>query len=97
MLPEVQKDVNLGTIGIETIVDGHLPREGVDRNDGARGVPHLGSRGSKGTHKGRNEEQLKKQHKLGSVANSTVTVIIANTYRLFTLCQTVNSYCVLYS
>lgn len=31
MFPEVQKDVNLGTIGIETVVDGHLAREGVDR------------------------------------------------------------------
>lgn len=41
MFPEVQKDVSLGTIGIETIADGHLPREGVDRNDGARGVPPL--------------------------------------------------------
>lgn len=36
MFPEVQKDISLGTMGIKTIVDEHLPRESTDRQKRGR-------------------------------------------------------------
>lgn len=39
LFPEVQKDINPGTTGIETIVDEHLPRKRVDREKKGRVEP----------------------------------------------------------
>lgn len=60
MFPEVQKEVNLETVRIETIVDEHLPRESVDREKRWRMEPVelTTAERRKGTHEGRDEEQL---------------------------------------
>lgn len=39
LFPEVQKDVNPGTTGIEIIVDEHLPRKRLDREKQGRVEP----------------------------------------------------------
>lgn len=80
LFPEVQKDVNPGTTGIETIVDEHLPRKRVrqrNKGGGARSAPQREPEEAKGTHEGRNENSSGSLRNWGRVANPMITVIQA--------------------
>lgn len=93
MFPEIQRDINLETMGMKTIVDEHLARESVDRQKRGRIELEELPRKKREQEKERypwQEKQgsMKKVTDLGSSANSKIIVIITN------MCQAVSVYCI---